>query len=53
MATPNAHLYKDVKERLKVMLISVALALEYLNCYKLHSSSSVTSSTRHGVQLLS
>jgi hypothetical protein len=52
MAIPDAHPYEDVKERLKVMPIIVALALEYLNCYELHGSSPVASSTRHAVELL-
>jgi hypothetical protein len=33
--------------------ISVALALEYLDCHELHGSSPVTSPTRHAIQLLS
>lgn len=42
----NARPYKDIEERLKILLICVALAIEHLKYHKLHCSSSVTSFTR-------
>ena len=53
MAIANAHPYEDIEKGFKIVPISVALALEYLDCNELHSSSPVTSSTRHVIQLLS
>ena len=52
MTIANAHPNEDVEERLKIVPISVALALEYLNCHELHGASPMTSSTRHTVQFL-
>ena len=52
VAMTNTHPCEDVKEWLKIVSVCVALALENLNRHKLHSTSPVTSSTRHTVQLL-
>lgn len=52
MTITNAHLYKDIEKRLEIVPISVALTLQHLDRYELHSASAIASSTQHTIQLL-